>query len=290
MTKWQIIVLVGCCFLVGFVLAFELNKLGKETSGLTEQGEEELVLKDKPVQIYAHRGAKDRANEATLAAYDIAAKDGVDALEIDLRMTKDGVLVAMHDRTIDRTTDGIGNVETYTLEQLKRFNTVGVFNGIEMREPIPTLEEILQRYGKRETYYIETRLVGDQLKMEETLIQLLNDHDELASQFVMLQSFSDASLERLTELAPEIPLTKLIRSGEFELNEALQSPYQTIGAEAGDLDEAGVQALRAAGKEVHVYFTNNETEREEQRRVTEYGIDGLFTDQIEFTKQLVETK
>lgn len=49
------------------MLAFEVNKLRKETSGLTEQGEEELVLKDKPVQIYAHRGAKDRANEATLA-------------------------------------------------------------------------------------------------------------------------------------------------------------------------------------------------------------------------------
>ncbi|MBM7838867.1 glycerophosphoryl diester phosphodiesterase [Alkalihalobacillus xiaoxiensis] len=290
MTKWQIIVLVGCCLLVGFVLAFELNTLGKETSGLTEQGEEELVLKDKPVQIYAHRGAKDRANEATLAAYDIAAKDGVDALEIDLRMTKDGVLVAMHDKMIDRTTDGIGNVETYTLEQLKRFNTVGVFNGSEMREPIPTLEEILQRYGKRETYYIETRLVGDQLKMEETLIQLLNDHDVLASQFVMLQSFSDASLARLTELAPEIPLTKLIRRGEFKLDEALQSPYQTIGAEAGDLHEADVQALRTAGKAVHVYFTDSDTEREEQQRVNEYGIDGLFTDQIEFTKKLLETE
>lgn len=286
LAKWQILVLVGC-LLVVVVLAFGVSKAGKETSVVSEQGEEELALKDNPVQIFAHRGAKDRANEATLAAYDLAAKDGVDALEIDLRMTKDGVLVAMHDQTIDRTTDGTGKVETHTLEELKRFNTVGVFNGIEMVEPIPTLEEILQRYGKSETYYIETRLVEDQLKMEKTLIQLLNEYDLIASQSVMLQSFSDASLEKLAELAPEVPLTKLIRGGEFEIDEALRSPYPAIGAEAGDLIEADVQVLRATGKAVHVYFTNCETEREEQRRVTEYGIDGLFTDQIEFTKKLL---
>ena len=61
-------------------------------------------------KIIAHRGANDRVNEKTILAYKVAAQDGVDALEIDLRITKDGSLIALHDKTIDRTTSGNGEL------------------------------------------------------------------------------------------------------------------------------------------------------------------------------------
>lgn len=259
-----------------------------ETSWVPASKQEENVLTDHSIQIFAHRGAKDRANEATIAAYDLAAQDGVDALEIDLRMTKDGVLVAMHDQTIDRTTNGEGKVETYTLEELTSFQTIGYYNEEETREPIPTLEEILERYGKDETYYIETRLVAGELAMEEELIALLEQHDLMKDNRVMLQSFSEESLKKLNDLVPEVPLTQLFRRGEFDLNKALASPYPAIGIESGDLLKKDVEALQLVEKEVHVYFTDYKTEQEEQKRVVKYGIDGLFTDQIQFTSSLVD--
>lgn len=69
-------------------------------------------------KIIAHRGANDRINEETISAYKIAAADGVDALEIDLRMTEDGALIAMHDQTINRTTNGKGEVSDFSWKKL----------------------------------------------------------------------------------------------------------------------------------------------------------------------------
>jgi glycerophosphoryl diester phosphodiesterase len=121
-------------------------------------------------KIFAHRGATDRFNESTLTSYKIASKDHVDALELDLRMTKDGKLIVMHDETIDRTTNGTGKVSELTLEEIKSYHTVGKYNGKVTTEEIPTLEEVLQTFEHSQKYYIETRLVEGQTLMEEELV------------------------------------------------------------------------------------------------------------------------
>ena len=239
-------------------------------------------------KIIAHRGANDRINEATISAYKIAAADGVDALEIDLRMTEDGALIAMHDQTINRTTNGKGEVSDYSLEEIKSFPTIGEYSGQTLTEEIPTLDEIISTFTDTENYYIETRLVNGELKIEEPLIELLNEYKLLEKGLVTIQSFSKQSLSKIHELEPEIPLTLLYSKGKFNLKDASSSPYPFIGIESSDVNLDIVNELHQNGKEVHVYFTNKEAQKNEQERVKAFNVDGYFTDYIEYTKELLD--
>jgi len=262
----------------GFVVVF-----------VTREQTPEPPVAEKP-QIIAHRGANDRVNESTISAYKLAAEDGVDALEIDLRMTKDGSLVAMHDETIDRTTEGTGEVSNYTLEELKGFETVEVFSNQVHTEPIPTLKEIIDTFADTEHYYIETRLVDGEAVMEEPLIQLLEEYDLIDQGLVTIQSFSQTSLEKVKELEKDIPLTLLFSRGNFSLREAKDADYPIIGMESTDVTMRNVNELHRQGKEVHVYFNDKATQRKEQERVKAFRVDGYFTDDIAFTKELLGTE
>ncbi|MDL4841887.1 glycerophosphodiester phosphodiesterase [Aquibacillus rhizosphaerae] len=240
---------------------------------------------DQP-KIIAHRGANDRFNESTLTAYEIAAKDGVDSLEIDLRLTKDNSLVAIHDQSVDRTTDGAGKVIDFTLEEIQKFSTVAVFGNNTHKEEIPTLEDILEKFVDTEHYYIETRLVDGRLVMEEQLVQLLNEYGLIEKGLVTIQSFSEESLNKITELAPEVPLTLLFKKGQFDLSRAKQVEFPYIGIETTDVTRKVVNELHKQGKEVHVYFNNRDTEKSEQKRVKALLVDGYFTNDITYTKEL----
>ncbi|MFS0821850.1 glycerophosphodiester phosphodiesterase [Bacillus sp. 1P02SD] len=247
--------------------------------------------KEEPVRaweslIIAHRGANDRFNEHTLTAYKIASQDGIDYLEIDLRMTKDGELVAMHDDTIDRTTNGKGKVSDYPLAELKNFKTVSTFNNKMVSEEIPSLREIFDEFSDTENFYIETRLVNNQLAMEEKVIDLLEEYQLLNDKRVILQSFSTKSLDKLSTLAPDIPLTFLFKKGKFDLNKAIATDYPIIGIESSDITARIVKKLHDNGKKVHVYFTNKKTQKREQTRLKDLQIDGYFTDYILYTKEL----
>lgn len=94
--------------------------------------------------IIAHRGSSADRPENTLAAYRRAIEAGADAIEIDLRLTKDGHLVSLHDDTLDRTTDGSGPVESITLAEVRKLDA-GAWFGPEFKgERVPTFPEILK--------------------------------------------------------------------------------------------------------------------------------------------------
>ncbi len=105
-------------------------------------------------------------------------------------MTKDGQLVAMHDETVDRTTNGTGRVDQYTLEELKQLDAGSKFNEQNPQyansnykgAKIPTLDEILERYGTDANYYIETKSPDVYPGMEEKLLDTLNKHQLLNEQ------------------------------------------------------------------------------------------------------------
>ena len=92
------------------------------------------------MMVAAHRGAKSTHPENTMAAFRAAIAAGVDMIETDVRMTKDGVLVLIHDKTVDRTTDGTGTVKDMNFTELRQLNA-----GTEdCPQQIPTLEELLE--------------------------------------------------------------------------------------------------------------------------------------------------
>lgn len=103
-------------------------------------------LKDpesKSILVIAHRGDWRNAPENSLQAFKNCIEMGVHMIEIDLKKTKDGHLILMHDETIDRTTNGIGKPENYTLEEIRKFHLKNGL-GIVTRHIIPTFEEVLK--------------------------------------------------------------------------------------------------------------------------------------------------
>lgn len=107
----------------------------------------DLILNDfnnhpEHILVAAHRATNPHYPENSLAAIEESIAIGVDIVEIDIRKSKDGELVIMHDKTIDRTTNGKGKVDDYSLAELKQFNLM--FQGQATTEQIPTFEEVLQ--------------------------------------------------------------------------------------------------------------------------------------------------
>src|SRR5699024_8657085 len=177
----------------------------------------------------SHRGASGYAPEHTFYSYDKSHNAmGASYIEIDLQMTKDGHLVAMHDETVDRTTNGTGRVDSYTLKELKQLDAGSKFNAANPQyansnyvgAKIPTLDEILERYGTNANYYIETKSPDVYPGMEEAVLKTLNNHNMLNEQslnqgHVLLQSFSPESLSKLHQLNSNVPLIRLLDKGEL---------------------------------------------------------------------------
>src|SRR5262245_36726479 len=160
--------------------------------------------------VVAHRGASGYAPEHTFASYDLALEQGADYIEQDLQMTADGVLVVLHDDTLDRTARGpaescTGPVSEKTLAQLQECEVGSWFNEAhpDLADPaydglaIPTMEEVLERYGTDVRYYIETKALDAQPGMEQALLDLLDaaglGTPAEGDRQVFIQSFSPAS-------------------------------------------------------------------------------------------------
>jgi glycerophosphoryl diester phosphodiesterase len=245
--------------------------------------------------VIGHRGASAYAPEHTLASYDLALSLGADYLEQDLQLTSDGVLVVLHDETLDRTTAGAhrGRVIDHTLAQLRDCDVGSWFNRLrpEQARPeyagqrIPTLEEVFERYADRATFYIETKHPEDAPGMEEALLALLDRYELRAPAAgewrVLIQSFSERSLRGIHGLDPSLPLIQLVHArreprAELRGRLPLVAEYAVgIGPSWRDVDAALVAAARAACLDVHPYTVNDVAEME---RLTALGVGGMFTD------------
>ena len=108
------------------------------------EGRKTLIqkLEESKILVCAHRAKNNHYPENSLAAIKQAIEEGLDMIEIDLRETKDGELVVIHDETVDRTTTGRGNVTSYSLEELSEFKLYNQ-NTVLTDEKIPTLKEVL---------------------------------------------------------------------------------------------------------------------------------------------------
>ena len=94
-------------------------------------------------KIFAHRGSKGTHPENTLASFKEAVRVGSDGIELDVHLTKDGHLVVIHDETVDRTTNGTGEIRSLTLAEIKELDAGSWFHNKYAGEKIPTLEEVL---------------------------------------------------------------------------------------------------------------------------------------------------
>jgi glycerophosphoryl diester phosphodiesterase len=250
----------------------------------------------RPVINIAHRGASGHAPELTLLAYDRAIEMGADYIEQDLQLTKDGVLVVLHDATLDRTGRGAaenctGKVIEKTLAQIKTCDVGTWFNERFPQDArpehaglrIPTLDEVFTRYGQRTRYYIETKNPEDAPGMEEALLHLMDAHGlrtpAVERRGVIIQSFSPASLRKVHALDSTLALVQLfpasMTSALIRVTLDQTREYAVgIGPSQGSVDHDLMDAAHARCLAVHPYTVN---EAADMQTLLVLGVDGMFT-------------
>lgn len=246
--------------------------------------------------IIAHRGAMGYAPENTLAAIKLGIELGATAIEIDLRQTKDGIPAALHDATVDGTTNGSGNIKDYTFTDLKKFDAGSWFSSEFSKETIPSLQEIIDILPDNILLIIELKEGNETYpKIEENTVSLIKEN-KIDSQ-VILKSFDPNVLERLRVLAPNIPqiyvytfripwLGMIIDRG-ITFRSVYNFDVEYLQPHRFFLSESFVKDAQAAGFKIIAWGVDSE---EAIKEALEFGVDGIETDYPDRVIELMKLK
>jgi glycerophosphoryl diester phosphodiesterase len=264
------------------------------------------------VEVVAHRGVSAEAPEHTLAAYQQALALGADAVECDVRMTRDGVLVCVHDRRINRTSTGRGVVSALDLAELERHRVVhrrGRGAGIRGRPRRPAVEEeddeadedagrvltldrlldyvtaspgrvglaIETKHPTRRAGQVETALLASLRRFG--LLSGGRPLEWSGRPAVRVMSFSPTALRRVRVLAPDLPTVHLVRQVLPRSRKRIVPPVGTaVGPSLALLRQAPglVGRLHRAGLQVHVWVVNHPRDME---FALSLGVDAIITDE-----------
>ncbi len=247
------------------------------------------------VQVVAHRGANDEEPEHSLAAYLLAVEQGADAIECDVRLTEDGVLVCVHDRRIDRTSTGRGSVSSHTLEELSAFDYSGgpdVWRDFEDPAPDETRTSVLTLQTLLATmldasptvqFAIETKHPTRYGKyVEDTLIDLLNRFGLTRPNGggvprARVMSFSRVAVRRVADLAPALRTVYLMDDVPRRYRDGSLPEGVGIAGPSIDIVRAYphyVSRVRARGGQVHVWTVDD---REDVELCVALGVDAIIT-------------
>jgi glycerophosphoryl diester phosphodiesterase len=224
---------------------------------------------------------------------------GVDVLEMDAHMTRDGHIVLIHDDTVDRTTNGSGRVSDFTLEELRELE-VGVnwtqdggatypYKGEGLK--IPTVEEIFQRFPG---YPMVIEIKQESPSMAGPFCDLIRQYD--MSDKVLVPSFSDQAISEFRAACPEVATAASsdeVRSfviANFLLATHILSPaYQAfqVPESSGSIPVVIPHFVNSAhdhNLQVHIWTINEEVD---MRRFIEMGVDGIMTDRPDILLELL---
>lgn len=246
--------------------------------------------------VIAHRGASDEVPEHTLGAYVRAIEDGADGLEADVRLTADGHLVCVHDRKVDRTSNGRGVLSTLELADLQALD-FGAWKGSAGDDEAPdhvtaddnrvlTLERLLELVvdsSRPIDLAIETkhptRYAG---LVERTLIDLLGRFGlaapvEAGAAEVRVMSFSEVALRRVRRLAPGLPIVLLMERVPVAYRYGILPRGVSVAGPSIDIVRRHprfVSKLHAQGNVAHVWTVDDETDVD---LLVGLGVDAIIT-------------
>ncbi len=236
-----------------------------------------------PLLRVGHRGAKGHAPENTLSSFTIAVGMGVDVIETDVHLTKDGVPVLIHDHTVQRTTDGHGYVKDMTLAELKKLDAGRWYAAQFAGERIPTLEELLAWARGRVAVALEIKNGPIYYPgIAEKIIAALDRHD-MTRQAILI-SFDHRVVREAKEIAPEV-LTGILYVGR------LADPVAAARAAAADalhpqwayITADEVATAHAAGLAISAW---NPNDLPTLRMLSDLGVDSAGTDYPELFDQI----
>jgi glycerophosphoryl diester phosphodiesterase len=236
--------------------------------------------------VLAHRGFSDAAPENTMAAFEAARRAGADGIEFDVQRTRDGELVVIHDQTVDRTTNGTGQVQDFTYKQLQGLDAGSWFHPSFHGERIPLLQDVLEwGYTQRMLLNVElkTGSVPDPDLIKKT-VQLIQDHN--VSEQVLISSFDPASLHMVKALNPKLRIgllyeKRLAKPWEYALWMGAFAIHPRYTHITSDL----VEACHSRHIRINTWTVNT---LKGMRRMVNLGVDAIITNYPDRMRELLK--
>ncbi|GAA4818243.1 glycerophosphodiester phosphodiesterase [Nocardioides caeni] len=257
-------------------------------------------------QVVAHRGASHELAEHTLGAYLKALDAGAGGLECDVRLTADGHLVCVHDRTLRRTAANRGLVSTMNLADLSELDFAAWKNpwadlddeapdDDESLRGVLTLRKLLETvadYDRRVEMAIETkhptRFGG---LVEKRLVEMLRDFGwDRAGSPVRVMSFSFTALQRIERLAPEVQLVQLVdKPNSWPMLRRVIGRDWILGPGIKMLREhpRTRESLARSGRDIHVWTVNKEKDLD---LCLDLGVKAVISDRPRLMLDLLDTR
>ncbi len=233
-------------------------------------------------EVIGHRGVAGHAPENTAPSFDLAVRLGVDAIELDVRLSRDGFPVVIHDATVDRVTDGTGHVSDLSSSELKSLDAGAWFAEAYRGTRLLFLDEVLDRWAEEIPLVIE---IKEPTRYGELLSWLLPRLQSSALAGVTLSSFSLDVLREARRQSADARLAWLFRQGEHPLDEALRTAaalgLTQLCPHAVGLERDWVTRVKSAGYAVRTWGIPSQDARDmvrTMRQVIRAGVDGTTAD------------
>jgi glycerophosphoryl diester phosphodiesterase len=234
--------------------------------------------------VVAHRGASAQAPENTMEAFRLGVEAGADAIELDVHLSQDGQLAVIHDDTVDRTTDGVGAVQGFTMDGLRRFDAGARFTDAAGEMPfadkrlrIPSLPEVLDWLPDGVGLVVEIKARG----AVPAVVEALRGRPVREAGRASVISFDEASIDEAHALDPELPTGYLLvptQPLEPALRWAVEHGHQAVHPWERDLGLDPAPALAQAmayGRQLGCYVVNDP---DRMKHLAVFGLWGFVTD------------
>jgi glycerophosphoryl diester phosphodiesterase len=233
-----------------------------------------------PFRIIAHRGASGYAPENTMAAFRRAVEMGVTEVETDVSLTRDGQLLLLHDDTLDRTTDGTGLPEDFTLSELKELDASSwsdprlSWDRDYRGEKLITLDELLDAFGPTLTYHVE--LKKPMPGLVERVVDTVKERDLVGNVFIFAIE-NEADLKHALKLAPDIRVAWAPEAGLRDdpaaaVRKCADHGFAMITLNSRNQSRALVELAHALGIEAR---SSGIASREQMVAAAELGCNGM---------------
>lgn len=217
--------------------------------------------------VIGHRGAMGHETENSLASIEKAMELGVDMIEIDVFKIKSGEIAVFHDREVNRLTNGGGNIEDYTIAELRQLRLANNYM-------IPMLQDVLKVIDKKVRLNIELKGANTADRVNFIVNYYIRENGWSEDDF-LISSFNWDELKEIRKLNPNIPLAVLTEADPLEaLAMARELEAEAINPNYQQLTAENVKEMRAQNFKVYTWTVNDTTDIKEMK---ELGVDGIIT-------------
>jgi glycerophosphoryl diester phosphodiesterase len=225
-----------------------------------------------------------------MSSFRAALLAGVKMIEFDVTLTRDKIPIVIHDRMLDRTTNGKGKVKRFTCEEIRELDAGSWFSPKFAGEKVPLFSEVLDEFGGKVQLHIEIKRNAIRFwpvrGIEAIVVEEVRKRNLDSS--VVISSFSERAVRRVKRLASNIEAAVIYSElpNEDPSEIITRTSADAIHLSIRNLDQGLVEKIRKKGIVLRVYTVNEE---DEIRRMANWGVDGIFTNEAARALALVKS-